>query len=80
MILEKYINENIKHDKDNIYYNESFCLLTLDYMSSWELSLNDIKFLNLNKYSMYEFLEEEFDADLINYLESEIKNNNLNLF
>ena len=80
MILEKYINENIKHDKDNIYYNESFSLLTLDYMSSWELSLNDIKFLNLNKYNMYDFLEEEFDADLINYLESEIKNNNLDLF
>lgn len=80
MTLEKYIKNNMIHETTHPYYNEYFILIVFDYTSSYELTLQDIKFLNENKYSMYDILDEEHDEELLTYLESEIKKQNLNLY
>ncbi|MBP3928735.1 MAG: hypothetical protein J6D47_04065 [Peptostreptococcaceae bacterium] len=55
--LETYIRKNIDMDKSNIYYNESFCNLVLDYLGSkGEFTQQDIKFLVNNGYSEADFI------------------------
>lgn len=82
MSLKRYMKENMIFKSEHDYYNESFCNIVLDYISCYELTLNDIKFLNLNKYSMYDFIDyyREYDQNLIDYLENQIKVNNLDLY
>ena len=82
MNLKKYMNENMIFKKEHNFYNEYFCNIVLDYISCYELTLSDIKYLNLNNYSMYDFLYyyEEYDKELINYLENEIKINKIELY
>ena len=74
--LEKYINDNI--DKNDKFYNESFCNIVYDYIGSYGLTLNDVYFLHKNNYDMYDFLEEETHEELIQYLENEINKDKFN--
>ena len=55
--LEAYIRKNIKRKESDMYYNESFCNLVLDYLGSkGEFTDKDIKFLINNGYSEADFI------------------------
>ena len=55
--LEAYIRKNIKRKESDMYYNESFCNLVLDYLDSkGEFTDKDIKFLINNGYSEADFI------------------------
>ena len=58
--LETHIGKNIDMEKSNIYYNESFCNLVLDYLGSvGEFTQQDIKFLVNNGYSETDFIKHD---------------------
>lgn len=58
--LETHIRKNIDMEKSNIYYNESFCNLVLDYLGSvGEFTQQDIKFLVNNGYSETDFIKHD---------------------
>lgn len=62
MTLEKYINDNINMSKNDIYYNESFCNITLDYIGSYvggieDLKQIDIDYLKNNGYEPNDFIQ-----------------------
>ncbi|ENY8911933.1 TPA: hypothetical protein KRE72_002944 [Clostridioides difficile] len=61
--LREYIDNEIgKMDKDDIYYNESFCNIVDDYLSSVIIIKDDdIIFLKENEYSLEDFLDEEHE-------------------
>ena len=59
MNLRVYMQYNNKLDKDNIYYNETFCNVVLDYLGSCEPTKEDCMFLNENDYSIEDFLQED---------------------
>lgn len=54
-MLKKYIEENVDKNKEDKYYNESFCNLVLDYIGSFELTKEDVEFLKLNNYDVEDF-------------------------
>ena len=58
--LETHIRKNVDMEKSNIYYNESFCNLVLDYLGSvGEFTQQDIKFLVNNGYSETDFIKHD---------------------
>lgn len=58
--LEEYMNKNNNTNKDSIYYNESFCNLTIDYLGSYEFfTVEDVEYLKLNGYVEEDFTEIE---------------------
>ena len=57
--LEAYIRKNINMKESDMYYNESFCSLVLDYLGSkGEFTDKDIKFLINNGYSEADFINQ----------------------
>lgn len=59
MNLAKYMKENMDYEKDHHLYNESFCNITMDYLSSYEkFSIEDVKFLKENGYEESMFIED----------------------
>lgn len=54
--LREHIKNNIDIDEDDIYYNESFCNITQDYLGSkGEFSMDDILYLKENEYRPEDF-------------------------
>lgn len=57
-MLKGYIEKNIDKEINDIFYNESFCNLVLEYLSLVnEFSSDDVNYLTLNGYNLEEFME-----------------------
>lgn len=57
MNLRNYMRENNTTSKDNIFYNETFCNIVYDYLSSCDFTEEDREYLKENEYSEEDFLE-----------------------
>lgn len=58
--LRSFIEENIDYEKEHIFYNESFCNLTFDYLGSmgYEITKEDEKYLKECGYSVGDFEDD----------------------
>ena len=68
MGLREYMNNINDINKDSIYYNEGFCNIVLDYLSSCDPLKQDCEFLKENGYCISDFLDEEIVGDIETYL------------
>lgn len=55
MTLCKHMKDNNTRSKDDPYYNESFCHIVCDYLSSYDYTSADSKFLKRNGYCKSDF-------------------------